>query len=544
MDDGKSKAQQLTRWVMNRGTLLFIVIAIPLSFLLTQGLVGMPAYPDAYYHFNVANRLVVGDGFVDDYLWMYIGAPDNLPAPSHLYWMPMTSIIAGMGMGLFNAPDDYASAQFFFALMVAGAGLVGYQLAFLLKGNARHAWLAGLLTIIGGYFAVRWGTMDTFAPYALIGSLALLFIGLGMTANRRNWVYWILAGVFAGLGHLTRADGLILIMTSWAVLLFPFDYLKSGRLNLLKRRMGWLGIVTICYVLTMTPWFMRNLNEIGTILPVGGTQSIWFTEYNELFNYPPDASPERLFADGLDTFIDSRWLALTNNLGTFVAVEGLIIFTPFMLIGIWKRRYSQLIRGFWIFAIGIHVAMTFVFPFPGYRGGLFHAVSALVPFWMVMGFLGLDDTIDWIAKWRRTWRPRTAKPIFSILFFLICVALTWTIAMPSRVGSGGGIGGRVYAGILEHTTDASRIMINDPAQLYHFIERGGVAIPNASVDVVPEIADKYEIDYLLIEFVLEDGTMQNVPSRFRFNANNPPDFLQPIPFPNRKDVRLYEIILD
>lgn len=528
---------------ISRSQILFAFIALIIAFGLTRGLVKMPAYPDAYYHFNVANRLVNGEGFVDDFLWTYIGAPDDLPAPSNLYWMPLTSVIASLGMGIFNAPYDYASAQFFFALMVAGAGIVAYRLVFMLDGTGRHAWIAGLLTVLGGFFAARWGTMDTFAPYALIGSLALLFMGLGMSAKRRNGLYWILAGVFAGLGHLTRADGLILLLTAWAVLLFPFDYLRGNVKNLIRQRITWIFLVTLFYVLTMTPWFIRNLNEIGTILPVGGTQSIWFTEYNDLFSYPPDASPDKLFANGLGVFIESRWTALTNNLGTFVAVEGLIVIAPLMLIGLWNRRQNTLLRGVWIFAIGIHLAMTLVFPYPGYRGGLFHAVSALVPFWMILGIFGLDDVIEWIAKHRRTWNANTAKPIFSMMLLFYGIIMTLTLALPAKVGEAKGLP-RVYAGIRQRLPQDARVMINDPAQLYYWLGMGGVTLPNESADIIPMIAKQYDIDYLFLEFVSDDGFIRAAPLAFQFDANNPPDFLEPIPFTNREDVRLYAIITD
>lgn len=529
---------------ISRSQILFVLIAILIAFGMMQ-LVQMPAYPDAFYHFNVANRLVSGEGFVDDYLWTYLGAPDTLPAPSHLYWMPMTSVVASLGMSIFNAPNDYAAAQFFFALMTAGTAIIAYRLALMLNGGLRHAWLAGLLTLFSGYFTVRWGVMDTFAPYAFIGSLTLLFIGLGLSSKKRNSIYWMLAGIFAGLGHLTRADGLILVLTAWAALLFPFDFFKdrNNLTQLIRRRLIGIVLVTLFYVIVMTPWLIRNINEIGSPLATGGIQSIWFTEYNDLFSYPPDASPETLFTDGFDTFIESRTTAISNNLVTFIVVEGLIVLAPLFLLGLWNRRNNGLLRGVWIFAIGIHLAMTFVFPFPGHRGGLFHAVAALVPFWMVLAIFGLDDVIDWIAKRRRTWNPEIAKPMFSTMLLILGVAITLAVSLPARVGRSEGLH-RVYQGIQDIVPLDARIMINDPAQLFYFLGMGGVTLPNESVAIVPTIADQYDIDYLLVEFVTDDGYIRAVPLKFQFDANDPPEFLEPIPFPNRKDVRLYAIVKD
>src|SRR3970282_1555432 len=108
-------------------------------------------------------------GLTDAYLWTYIAAPDSLPAPSHLYWMPFTSLTAAAGMALFNAPGDYGAAQFPFTLMFAAAACVGYWLGRRLGGTSRHAWITGLLVLFSGFFARFWGATDTFAPYALVG---------------------------------------------------------------------------------------------------------------------------------------------------------------------------------------------------------------------------------------------------------------------------------------------------------------------------------------------------------------------------------------
>ena len=79
---------------------------------------------------------------------------------------------------------------------------------------------------------------------------------------------------------------------------------------------------------------------------------------------------------------------------------------PLMLVALWRRRRHAFLRGFWLYALGLHLAMTFIFPFSGYRGGLFHSAAALFPWWMALGVVGLDDVIDWIAQRRRQWKKR------------------------------------------------------------------------------------------------------------------------------------------
>jgi hypothetical protein len=250
-----------------------------------------------------------------------------------------------------------------------------------------------------------------------------------------------------------------------------------------------------------------------------------------LFNFPPDANLNTFFSNGLGALFESRWTAFLNNLGTFIAVEGLVVVTPLMLIGLWKRRREGFLRPFWLYALGLHVAMTLVFPFPGFRGGLFHSSAALIPFWSTLGVAGLDDAVDWIAKRRRTWNATTAKWIFSAGLATLAIALSLS---------------NISSGVIKKSTpalyerlnailpDNARLMINDPAQLYYYTGHGGVVLPNESPDVIPTIADKYDVTYLLIE---GDG----VPEKLQFDINNPPAFLEPISPFESGSVRLYAI---
>jgi 4-amino-4-deoxy-L-arabinose transferase-like glycosyltransferase len=509
------------------------LIAVIGSFLITRGLVERPGYTDAYYHFNAANRLVSGQGLTDPYLWTYIGAPDSLPAPSHLYWMPLTSLIAALGMGVLNMPGNYAASQWPFTLMLAGTTCVGFWLGGRL-GARRHAWIAGLLTLFSGFFSVRWGATDTFAPYALVGSLCLVFLSLGVctpsSSQKRRALCFTLAGVVAGLGHLTRADGLLLLLVGWLVILWPW-----GK-RLWPRNVA-LVVLTCAYILVMLPWFVRNLNAIGTPLPVGGAQVIWFTEYDDLFNYPPDSSANTFFANGLNTFVSSRWEAFINNLGNFVAVEGLIVMTPLMLVGLWRRRHDGFLRAFWLYVLGLHLAMTLVFPYPGYRGGLFHSSAALVPWWAALGVVGLDDVVEWAARRRRRWNAGVAKAIFSLALVTIALYLSLSTGLRGRVLSGTP---ELYRLLSEQLPAGARVMINDPPQLYYFTGLGGVVLPNESPDVILEIARKYDIDYLLLEGISDDGLGAAAPDELLPILQSPPDFLTRIPF-DSPGTRLYEI---
>ncbi len=465
---------------------LFGVIALVFAFFITHGLIAQPAYTDAYYYFNAATRFAAGDGLTDEYLFTYIGAPDSLPAPSHLYWMPFTSIVAGAAMWVANAPGNYDVAQIPFALMFAATAGVGFWLGGQLGGTRRHAWVAGLMTLFSGFFTRFWGMTDTFAPFAFVGSLTLVFIGLGVTRGRT--IFWLAAGIFAGFGHLTRADGMLLIIVGYVVI-------------------GWVGIsqgrhikpmravltLTIGYLIAMIPWFVRNLHVIGTPLPLGGAQAIWFITYDDLFRYPPHISPSEMT---LQTFVDSRWLALSNNFLTFLAVEGMVVVAPLMLIGLWRRRRDHFLTAFWIYALGLHLAMTLAFPFAGYRGGLFHSAAALIPFWMALGGVGLDDAVHWVAARRRNWKPHTAKRVFSVGLVILAMLLSLNVGLQGRVTEHRPA---LFDAVMQYVPINARVLVNDPAELYYYTGRGGVVLPNAPVEVLQQVANQYDVDYFLFQ---------------------------------------------
>lgn len=533
----------MSRLSSYRSPLAFGLIAFLIAWMLV-GYVNAPNYTDAYYHFNAAERLASGYGFTDSYLWTYIGAPQVLPEagtfPSHLYWMPLTSFLAASGMNISNAPGNFAAAQIPLLLCAVGTGGVGYWLGMRLGGTRRHAWAAGLITLYGGFFSRYWGTTDTFAPFALFGSLCLLMMGLGTKAlfidpSRLRPLLWLFAGIFAALGHLTRPDGLLFILTGALLIGWGMIRHRAWRSGLIS-----LLVFIAAYLLVMTPWFVRNLNTIGTALPLGGANGIWYTGYDDLFRYPPEFGANDFAAGGLSLFLSARWQALvgeqswlSGNLGTFVAVEGMIILTPLMLVGLWRRRRDGFLAPFWLYALGLHLAMTLVFPFPGYRGGLFHAAIALLPFWATLGIVGLDDTVNWIARYRRRWKPGTAKWFFTVALVLYVVFFSVSIASRGYVPADHGQVPTLYAELVAALPAGSRVMINDPSALYYYTGLGGVAVPNSEPSVIPEIAERYNIQYVVLESA-------GLPAPMFQAWDEPPDFLTPLPF-NQPGARLYAI---
>jgi hypothetical protein len=233
---------------------------------------------------------------------------------------------------------------------------------------------------------------------------------------------------------------------------------------------------------------------IGSPLPAGGLQTAWMRSYDEIVNYPPTIDLAAFFSGGLLPILRSRWEAFVVNGQTFVAVEGLILFAPFMLVALWKRRRDPLLVGMFWYALGLHIVMTIVFALPGYRGGLFHSSAALMPFWAALGICGLNDGIGWLAK-RRRWRVQQAQQFFGV------AALAWAVLLSVLVGRNKiaewNSAGEFFRGLGTYKNDV--VMINDPAAYSYFTGGAAVVLPNAPVERLPDIFARYHVRYVIID---------------------------------------------
>jgi hypothetical protein len=515
------------RWRPDRRAyLIMAAIALVVGAVVAIGM-PEPTYTDAYYYFNAGHRLATGNGLTDPYVALtYINAPDALPAPSHSYWMPLTSLLVALAGGSFRA------AQGLFVLGWVALVLLAFWLGARLGGTRRHAWAAGLLTVFCAYYAPFLVTPDTFTPFGVFGAFGLLALGLGRV--HADWRWFTLAGVLAALAHLTRADGLLLVGMVGLIALWPAQWLDvPGDAPFLSRRMIWLGGGLAGYSLTMLPWFIRNMQVLGTPLPVGGTATIWLRGYNELVSYPPMMSLTNFMDWGVGNILASRWEAFTNNLGTFVAVEGFIVLAPLIVIALVRRWRHPLLLPVWTYAVLLHLAMTFAFAYPGYRGGLFHSATALLPFWTVVGVLGLDDAVDWIARRRRGWRPAEAKAVFTVAVVILAAALTVVMVGARWGGTAGSDYTQLAADVLP--PDAV-VMSNDPAALYYHTGLPGIVVPDAGLDAVQELVTRYAVTHILLD---QNRTR---PLDDLYTGQVLPDYLQLIPQEVAPGVRVFAVV--
>jgi hypothetical protein len=488
--------------------------------LLVNGLVAVlvdsPGYVDAYYYFNGGHLLVEGHGLNDPYIWNYVYAPASLPAPAFTYWQPLPSLLAGLGIILFGRGEAFGAAQAVYVAAGSAVPLLSYIVASQI-GERRHAWLAGLLTIFSGFYAIYWSLPESFTPFALSAGGALALAGCGR-ASKRWWV-WALAGVCAGLAHLSRADGVLVLAVVVLAGLLPSDRKHPVPLR-------WEVLLALpAYLAVMSPWFVRNLLTFGSLQAPGGLATLWLTEYNDLFNYPSNLTASRYFSAGWGAILDGKWQALVGNAATFVAVQNLIFLTPFTLVGLWRRWRDDRFLPAVIYGAALFAAMTFAFSWPGVRGGWLHSGAALMPFLLPAGSLGLDDVIGWASERLRGWEADRAWRGFSRMTLLFAGLLTAflilnrVVGLPDLSTVDWNEGDAVYDAIGARL-DAlgvpaeALVMSNNPPGFYTHTGRGGIPLPNGDEATLLCAADDYGAVFLIVD--------QNVPAGLQSLYDNGP----------------------
>lgn len=490
--DAKAFPAVLSSVVRHPLSIAVILVALSLAVTLLAALpVHGPTYMDADYYLLTAQRLVQGFGFSENILWNYLDDPAGLPHPSHVYWMPLPSLLAALGLWLFG--DSFQAAQVPFILLTAFLPLVSYRLSRALGGEERHAWAAALFTVFSGFYLAFWAMPDAFAAFALAGSLSLIALGQGIAGRRQRWFF--LAGLCAGLGHLARADGLLLLIVGIAMV--TADRHPSS----LVRR---LSLLLLGYLLVMAPWFYRNWVAIGAILPRAGLKTLFLRDYDELFSYGLPLTLERYLDWGLGNILASKLWAARLNLMTFVGPNNLIFLTPFTLIGLWRLQREPLVRPALAYGALLYIAMTLAFTFPGVRGGLLHSSVALLPFFFAAAPVGLEAAIRWVARRRRGWNVQQAMRVFTAGFIVLAAALSLALAVRTMqsehwMSGGGAVYRQIGAWLEAHGLEGATVMVNNPPGFALRTGHPAIVVPNGDVETLLAVADRYGATVLVLD---------------------------------------------
>lgn len=472
--------------------LLSLVVRIVVA-----ALTARPGYMDVAYYASGAVNLAQGGGLSEPFIWHYLDDPPGIPHVGFLYWMPLPSLLAAPFSALF--PGSFFALQLPFALLSALLPVIAYVIAWQVAGAHRQAWIAGLLTLFSGFFFPYWTLPETFAPFGLVGSLALWLTGnRGPRSRPRAW-RWLLIGGLVGLAHLTRADGVLLLpVVASAPLLRSRSW--QTRRHLL-RALGRVLLVVLGYLLIMGPWFARNVALVGVPLSSAGAKTLWLTDYDDLFCYGCDLSPRSYLAWGWDGIVRSKLWALGWNLQRFLAEDCLVFLLPFILIGLVRLRHRVAMILSTAALVLFFLVHSLLFTFPGARGGFFHATAAVLPFLFVLGVEGIEAAVSWAAG-RRGWRRRQALLVFGAAAAVVAVSLSIYAAAQKLPASQDADAAYLQAGdwLTEHEVpNGAGVMVGNPPAFWYHTGRPALVIPNGDVETLLAAADRYGAEYVLFD---------------------------------------------
>lgn len=474
--------------------LWLVLIGLVLQALLASRL-QHPSYMDAYYYTTNGQRLADGFGFTEMIIWQFLDNPAGLPTPSHTYWMPLPSILAAIGYKLIGG---FRGAQSAFVLLAGLLPWLSYAISQRISGVRWQAWAAALFTASGGFYVNYFPQPNTFAPFAVVGAFSLYALAKAdQETGKPAMLWWLFAGLAVGLCHLTRADGLLLLLVGIIIWTPGFRQRpESGAYS----RARHLSLFIAGYFVVMGWWFAHNLATSRNALSTVGTQTIFLTSYDDIFAYGRNFDLAHLWTWGGKNILLSRLRGMSTAAQTFIAVNCFIFLSPFILWS-WSRLRAAPARWPWLrpmtwYALTLYAVMALVFTFPGERGGLFHSSAALWPWLMALAPAGIGLGVEWAAARLPHWKPQRAKPLFTLLFiiFSFAVSLVLSAARGPAIDSPA-----LYSQIGAGLPKNSRVMVGNAPGFYYHTGLAAVSIPNDSTEIMLQAAEEYHITHLLLD---------------------------------------------
>jgi 4-amino-4-deoxy-L-arabinose transferase-like glycosyltransferase len=485
-----------TRWWLIL-LLTALIVSLGEAFFINQ-----PGTMDACYYYSGGLNFFQGRGMSEYFYWNYLEGFVSLPHPGFIYWMPLTSIVAALGMILSHA--GFRQAQIPFFLLSLAFPLWVCWLGSKLTASFRVGIVAGFLSIFSGFYAIYWLNTESFLLYAWIGSLTFYFVSVLLQKPR--WYLSIGTGILCGLAHLTRADGILLLPLAWLAILVGCPATRF-------RRVKYLLGTAAGYLLISGFWYIRNLRALGGVLPPSNGNALWLTTYNDLFHLPAsDLTPGRFFSHGLIPLITARWTAIVWNTETAIFVLGMVFLFPFLCRGAFLlRKRPAAILGIAYFFL-LFFVMGIVYPFQGSRGGFFHSSAALLPLAAVFASVGLEDFVAWLGR-HRHWRIESAQTFFGAGFVLLAALSTGVIFYQRVIGNDpsrtewSALNMEYSTGIryLGNVDAGARFMVNNPPCFFVGTGMQAVPIPDGDPDILLEAADLTGAQYVILDPNVPDG---------------------------------------
>lgn len=345
--------------------LALLALAFVVARLATAAIVSQPGYTDSYYFTDVAVRLAHGQGLTADFLWSPVegGATPldlSLPVTSHLFWVPLPTVLAAVGILLFGSLlETFRAAQIPFIVVAALIPVATYRAARSLGAGERYALASAALVGLGGLLAPGLVAVDAFAPAALVGTLFFIAYRRAATGDVR---WGVAAGALVGVLYLARTEGALFGLALVALLAVP------------RARAAALAGCAVALAIGAA-WLARDM--MSGVPSDLFARSALLMRYEDFFAYDPTfvGAPGTSIGD----FIAAKGGALLQNAGTFLFTYALVLIVP-LVMGIRALRDRADVRAWAGLALVVYLAQSLVWTLHSTRGSYFHSLAAFFPF--------------------------------------------------------------------------------------------------------------------------------------------------------------------
>ncbi|MDQ7026226.1 MAG: glycosyltransferase family 39 protein [Anaerolineae bacterium] len=476
---------RLSKW-------FWVLLAIGFTVrLIAAALAPFPGISDPNHYYNLATNLANGRGFVIDYIWQYHNPPAQVTHPID-YWMPLPALWPALGLALF--PDNLFAALvpsvIFGTLVIALAD----RIAAALKADETERLLTMAAVVFLPQYVLNSARTDTTISYIFFMGLTCLFFYQGL---RRHPAYLLGAGIFAGLSQLSRQDAIILIP---AIVLALLIY------RLLADEKGipwrWLWLIALGWIGVMSPWFIRNYNLYGEILPGGAQRTLFMTSFIDQFTYGRTLDLEHYLDWGLPNILGNIAFQAMANIKTLYTLLNVLLPVTALagIIGLVRHssgesereRLRMLILPLTM-VLGLFMFYSFVTPFHTMGGSFYKSYQFVIPFLAMASAWGISTFVT----------SRQAVTVLALLmmFFMLLNAFD-TLRLDFAASRRFDDSIAALTVILNEVGDVNGdgeiiIMTQDPYILnYHGFR--ALMLPSDSRDLILEAAYRYQVDYILL----------------------------------------------
>ena len=475
-----------------RSRLLAILLAGLVLRLMLLSLAHNPGLHDPVHYYNLGRRISQGHGLTINYIWHYSRLPQDVVHQID-HWMPMAGIAAAVGISL-GGDNPQAAASVFV--------LAGALLPLLVYGFSKKLDLSDASALMAAAFGAFLPDLvysslrtDTTILNAIFVCLALYLLNDALQRDR--WSNFLLSGVLAGLAYLTRNDSLLLLPVSIFVITLH-TWMSPERWSLRRSGKAFI-LIAAAFTITTSPWLIRNQQELGMLGTAESSRMFFMVEHHDHYAYGIPITLESMLQRHTPAqLIAKRFfelLAALKQIGTSLGLP-LFLLTVGGLGWLIRKRDQQrllMLAPAFLWLLGIVVAYPILLPVKSQAGSFEKAFLSILPLLLPLAALALERMLRKVAYKRvvvavlvlglaygsfEFVRQETSKA--DLYYDSMAVLVNALDDLPDRTGD-----------------QRTRVMAQDPFVL-SYLGVESIMIPLASREDTVELAQRYDIDYLMM----------------------------------------------